>query len=170
MIHMTNIIERVVKKLHLNFPRMFYVKLLTEDANFKDKLAADPTQNITNIATAKATNIVGDDAATGQILATYSLAAYKKLAIYVINLNANKHTLFRIGTGTLAAMTDYLELRVAAAGDIMRESATPLTVIDNSAGASAINVRLYLPRSIDGAATNNDTSHYAAGFFSGVVY
>lgn len=167
---MANIIEKVVKMFHLNWPRMFYVKLLTEDANKKDKLLDDGQNAVTNNASAHGENVIGDTLAVGTQICSYSLAAYKKLAIHVVNLNANAHVIVRIGTGTLGSTTDYLELRVAAAGDIMRESSTPLCIIDNSAGATAVTVRMFFPQSRDGAATNNAATTYVGGFFSGVLY
>lgn len=166
---MANLAEKLIQMLHINFPKMMYVKLLSSDGNKKDiDFAGNLPSMIGNHATMHGENVVGTNNANGTGIASYSLAAGKKLAIMNINLNCNAAIVIRIGTGALGAMTDYAEYRIAAAGDINRSSENhPLVVIDNSAGAVALTVRVYMPHTIDGAATNDAVAKYAGALVTG---
>lgn len=166
---MVNFAEKILKMLKIDFPKMMYVKLLSSDGNKKDiDFTGSLASKIANHAVLHGENVVGTNNANGTGIASYSLAAGKKLAILNVNFNCNAAVVIRIGTGALGAMTDYGEWRLAAAGDINRSSEShPLLVIDNSAGAVALTVRVYLPHSADGAATNDAVAKYTGAVVTG---
>jgi len=166
---MANLIEKLVKMLRIKFPKVMYVKLLEEDFNKRDR-AAGLGAEVSNFVEADGESVPGTGAGAGDIIATYALAAGAVLAIYNIDVGANATCLLRLATGTPAAPVDYLQLRIAAAGDIFRGSdKKPLCVIDNSAGVAAINVIIYAPSVLDagGANSNNLAATYFSAYFSG---
>lgn len=166
---MANMAEKLVQMIKMAPQRMMYVKLLSSDGNKKDiDFAGNLPSAIGNHASMHGDNVVGTNNANGTEICNYSLAAGKKLAIMNINLNCNAAVVIRIGTGALATIMSAGEFRVAAAGDINRSSEShPLLVIDNSAGVAALVVRVYMPHTIDGAATNDAVTKYAGAIVTG---
>jgi hypothetical protein len=166
---MANLAEKLLQILKINFPKMLYVKLLSSDTNKKDiDFAGSLPSAITNHASIHGENVIGTNNANGTDIATYNLAAGRKLAIMNVNLNCNAAVVIRIGSGPLATVTALGEYRLAAAGDINRSSEShPLLVVDNSTGSAVLAVRVYMPHTIDGAANNDAVTKYAGALVTG---
>ncbi len=121
---------------------------------------------------AVANEVAGDGAADGTSLDTYSIGAGEVFICTEIIASSNLAALVRIGTGDLGSMTDYDWVDIAGRGNYGKTSDgfSPLFVVDNSSGSTALTLRVYAPQTAYNAATNNDDNHYFNTKISGLIY
>lgn len=118
-----------------------------------------------------ATETAGDGAANGTSLCTISITAYKRFICTHLMASTDVGAVIRVGTGALGSMTDIYPIDLMDGGGIV--IITEDSVIfhyDNSAGASAVTLRMYVPQTAKGAATNNDAFHHFDAFMGGYEY
>lgn len=116
-----------------------------------------------------AEEVVGDGAANGTSILTLSVADGKVFICTLALASSNLPAIVKIGTGTLAAMTDYFWIDCSNRGicGIMAEGNTPIFIVDNRSGGAALNVIMFAPKTAFNAATNNDANHYFNGYLGG---
>jgi len=118
----------------------------------------------------KATETVGDAAANGTSLLTITVTAAKVFHCMSLMLSTNIGAMGRIGTGALGAMTDYYIIDVQNAGStVIVTEDTPIFTIDNSTGTSDLTLRLYIPQTAKGVATNNAATKYFDAYVGGIL-
>lgn len=117
------------------------------------------------------TEVVGTGGATGTSICTLSITAYKRFICTHLMASTNVGAVIRLGTGSLASMTDVYVIDVMNTGGFVAIAETmPIFAYDNSASASAVNLIMYAPKTAKNVATNNDSSHYFDGFIGGLEY
>lgn len=116
-----------------------------------------------------AEEIVGDANANGTSILTLSVGIGKVFICTIALASCNEGALVKIGTGALGAITDYYWIDCSNKGNngAIAEGTTPLFVVDNSAGVAAIDVRMHVPQTAYGVATNNAVTKYFNGFLGG---
>ena len=109
-------------------------------------------------------NVRGDANANGTVIATLTIPAYNYFLCTEFLGTCNLAGVLWAGVGALATPpTDYdwIDLPNRGLHGKQAEVSSPLFVVDNSAGATALTLNVYAPQiAVEALATNNDLNHY----------
>lgn len=116
-----------------------------------------------------AEEVVGDGVANGTAIVTLEIGAGKVFICTLALVSSNLAAVVKLGTGTLAAMTDVFWIDATNRGinGFMTEGNTPIFVVDNSGSAVALDLIMFAPKTVWNVATNNDSNHYFNGYIGG---
>lgn len=150
--------------------RAWRIFRMTRDINGKEEDAVDDiVSKGARWTEGDEQEVVGDGNANGTEVCNLTIAAGKVFMCMSIMGSTNISAILILGTGTLGSTTDYycIDLQNVGGVVIVTEE-TPIFIVDNSAGTSALTLRMYAPQTAMGVTTNNDANHYFNGSMGGV--
>lgn len=123
------------------------------------------------VASTVATEEAGDGVANGTSLCTLTVAAYNRFLCTHLFASTDLAATLYVAEGALGSTTEIYVIDLQDGGaQILHTEKTPIFVYDNSGSASSATLRIYVPQTAKGDATNNDINHHFDAYFNGIQY
>lgn len=153
--------------------KMYYTIQETFDFNGEVMIAPCSIIDIAQLYTDEvAREVVGTDDADGTSILTISIADEAVFICTQLKGSTNVSALIAIGTGDLGdPPTDVTFIDLQNIGEVWAQAEvnSPLFVINNIGGDADVTLRMWVPHTAFGVATNDDANHYFNGYIGGIL-